>query len=189
MAVGVGAVFGLASGTVGGEAFQFFQGAETSAVVGIANQLANTAARGAAFGALHAAVTGGSVWDGLRQGAVNYALGEAFNMGVGHAVGFVGTGGKAPAWMWKQFVYPREGWVGITFSNVTSAQWSSLASNFWYGFWHEVGHTWQSMFLGPAYIPAHAVALSFGGLFGGTHTFNLLENTVHPHPMGNDYHR
>jgi hypothetical protein len=159
--------------------------AETPAA-SIASQLAQTALRSAAFGGLRAAVTGESIWAGMREGALQYALGEVANMGVGHTIGLVWTG-KLPEWEHGSFVYDSRKFAGITFSNVINADrsyyprpsdWAELMRK-------EIGHTWQSLFLGPAYIPVHALSQVASyplSRFESGHRMNLFERVWHPYP-------
>jgi RHS repeat-associated protein len=183
MGAAAGALFGGVTGGINHDFAFLWTGFAENPITGIASQLANTALRGAAFNGLRAAVTGGHVWDAMRDGAIHYALGEALNMGIGHIVGFVGTGAFSPRWESGSFVYEAKGWAGITFSNVISADsgmnrvWEDVVG-------HEIGHTWQSLFLGPAYIPAHGLSLSISSLLSGgdSHRFGILERYWHPHP-------
>ncbi len=191
-----GGMFSAAASYVGTPNFQPFG---DSAAGSIGNRLFNSGLTGAAFGAAYAGMTGGDIGQGATMGALGWAAGEAGNMLVGHAVGLIGSGGKAPIFENGAFYYDvnTPGW--ITFGNVVTGPYGSLDNpyrlpdgrTFTYRE-HELGHASpQGTLLGPAYIPAHAASLTVGGMVGtvtgygfvdGTHSFGLLERYWHPVP-------
>lgn len=192
-----GGLFGFVS-YVGVPNYSVFGG---SAWASIPNRLVNAGITGATFGATYAGVTGGDVWQGAWKGAMVWAAGEGAYMGIGHTVGFIASGGKAPTFSNGAFIYDAntKGW--ITFGNVITGPAADLKQPLYAGgvkdpynrtyFNHELGHMPQGTIFGPAYIPTHVASLTVGGLVGtftgsgfinGTHQYGFLERLWHPAP-------
>ncbi len=135
---------------------------------GLINPVLNDAITGAAMGAGVATIQGEDAGQGALIGAVYGGAGTAFNMAVGHTVGFFGSGRDAPAYDEKNgvFTYGNNTHGAITFGNVIFRH-NDINSTGSFGdiFLHELGHASpQSSILGPLYLPAHGVSLVIGGI-------------------------
>lgn len=195
-----GGTFGAASNAIGTPNFKPFG---NSAGGSILNRFFNSSLTGAAFGAVSAGMTGGSVLQGAAMGAAGWAVGEGANMLVGHIVGFARSG-AGPTYDSANGVFVYDGGSGgaVTFSNVISGPKDFLVSPLtnYAGtvtdpnhtvYQHEIGHTPGGTLLGPAYILSNVLSLAVGGLVGaiggfgfyeGTHRFNIFERTLQPVP-------
>ncbi|WKZ20521.1 MAG: RHS repeat-associated core domain-containing protein [Candidatus Jettenia sp. CY-1] len=200
--IGQGALLGGAFGLAGYLAqvpdFQLFGDSAENAYASIANRVFNAGITGAAFGATYTGMTGGDIGYGAMVGAFAWAAGEGVNMGIGHAVGYIASGGNAPTFENGAFYYDANNTSGwITFGNVVTGPYSKIDKMYTVDGMqytirqHERGHMPQGTVLGPAYVPAHAASLTVGGLIGtftdsgfmnGTHRFGFLERYWHPAP-------
>ena len=203
-----GGLFSLAGGVIGVPNIELFdQSGNTfwSGVAGTANRLLSSSVTGAGYGAAYAGMTGGHVLKGAGMGALGWAAGEATGMLIGHAGGFIASGGKGPTFESGAFIYDANTRGFITFSNViigpadylydtlcnvTNRTVEDAMGRTFRD--HEMGHTYsQATAVGPGYIPAHIASLTVGGIIGvftgygfmeGTHRFGLLERFWHPVP-------
>jgi hypothetical protein len=97
-AAAFGAGFAIAGYAIGPTNYQFLGCVKTAncgwagPVSGTFHYLANSALRGAAFGAVEAGVRGKNILDGAAAGAEAWTIAAGFNMVIGHAVGLAATG-------------------------------------------------------------------------------------------------
>ena len=155
--VGIGALsgglFGLAGSVVGVPDFEVFGSSKSSAWAGMANRFFNTGPTGGGYGAAYAAMSGGNIMKGAASGALGWMAGDAANMAIGHSVGFVGSGFKAPQIRDGAFVYPNNPGGHLSFGNVIWEHSSGMTPS---QFKHELsGHGFQTRLLSPAYLPSH----------------------------------
>jgi hypothetical protein len=194
----IGALYGTASGAVtGGLAFAGVPNLApfgSSEIGTIGNRLVNSAIVGGVAGAGYAAMHGDNILEGAALGAEYWTVGEAANMLIGHAYGFIASGGKGPKFVDGAFVYYTNSDSAITFGNVVTGGKSFLYETVRINgqpdplgrtnLQHEISHIYQDGLLEPAYIPTHASLLTVGGIIGilsgrgfiiGTHRYNVFE--------------
>lgn len=192
-----GSVFGAAS-SFGTPSFRPFGNMEWGS---IGNRLFNSALTGSVFGATYAGITGGEIGRAAMWGAVGWAAGEAANMAIGHAYGYIASDMTKPTFNDGVFVYNVDTPGLVTFGNVIAGPEIQLGDPLYRDKQlvpgktirdHEVGHMPQGTQFGLAYIPAHAASLTVGGAVGfingtgfidGSHRFGLLERYYHPVPQ------
>jgi hypothetical protein len=192
-----GGVFGAAS-LVGIPNFQPFGKGKLGSIF---NRFSNTGVTGASLGALQQGVIGGDILEGAKRGGLSWMTGEGFNMAVGHTIGFIASGLKAPDFKDGAFFYDAGNWDGfITFSNVVTGPYDAFNKPFLNmdGIVdpqgrtfkdHEFGHMPQGTLLGPTYIPAHIASMTLGTIYGlpslkvdGHHRYGFLETYWHDVP-------
>jgi len=162
---------GLATAIVPTPAFQPFGGSWLGSIL---NQEFNAALTGAAFGGAYASATGGDIGQGMVAGATVWAVGAGVNQAIGHAVGFIASGFKAPTFANGAFYYDANTGGWITLGNVVTGPQSGInksvdlngvTQSYTYK-QHELGHIPQGTLLGPGYVPLHAASLTVGAIVG-----------------------
>lgn len=184
----IGAVSGLAGYALGGVDATLMESG-----IPLAN-FASASLKGAVIGGAYAGLTGMDIWDGMLAGAASGAIGEGINVVIGHAAGFIASGGKAPRWQNGVWVYDAENayfsignvWTGR--GNLDQEYTGVVGLGETRRFTvrqHEMGHVEQSTWLGGLYLPMHGLSKIIGHIRGDTHLYGPLEGypAWHSAPM------
>ena len=169
-----GGITGGILGAVGVPNFQPFGNSETSGFASITNHLFNTTLTGSVFGAGFAAVNGDNVLQGAERGAIDWAAGEAGNMMIGNAIGYV-EAGKGPEFRNGAFYYDVKGGGLFTIGGVIIGDNDNLVDSVPQGDkvdightleQHELGHFPQQTICGPLYAPLNLISQGLSGSIG-----------------------
>ncbi len=178
-----GAAYGAATGAVAHFLPTNFTPFGDSKIASIGNRLFNSAISGGAFGAGYGVISGNNIGKSALNGAMLWAAGEAANMAIGYAVGFVGSGFRKPTFQGGDFIYEGNTMGAITFGNVvfgpegfpSYANSSNLCDAAFYA--HEMAHVRQYAVLGPAFLPCYVAQFPVAlALCQNPFQFNVLEN-------------
>lgn len=181
---------GLGGGIFGGFGFNF----GNSAAGIFAAEAANVSTRGFLVGTLGSLASGEKFSDALKHGLISAGVhlgGVTVNNLIGHAAGFIASGGQAPRIEQGVFVYEANVRQAFAIGNVITGSRGSLAQTATVAgiptsysvLQHEIGHFWQSGVLGVSYLPFHGLFQGASRVFcGSTHTCNPLERWLHPYP-------
>ena len=163
--IGLGALVGGVMGGLGSFGipnFEPFGSSATNELASMGNRLFNGAVTGAVFGGTYAGVTGGDIGQGAAMGAAGWAAGEAANMMIGRTLGSIMSGGNREFKNGVAYYYAKDQRpFSIGGVIIGDKDWISEVR------YHELAHaTGKQKNLGPAYIPAHALAQGLSGFIG-----------------------
>jgi RHS repeat-associated protein len=199
-AFGGAVIGGITAGGLGGGIFGGIGFGPGSSPFGIlAADMANASIRGFVVGTIASATAGEKFSDALRHGLLSagiHAGSVAINTAIGHAVGYLRSGGGTPTVITSNgqssaYYEVPDGQPG-SFGNVvsgdrgwmeTAASQGTLNSAPYKVFVHEIFHGPQSGVLGLAYGVAHLISMGVSkAACGNTHECNPLERFLHPFP-------
>ena len=189
---------GLGGGIVGG--FGFPIGGPATTVLGVlAADITNASIRGLVVGTVASLASGKKFSDAFQAGLLSagiHAAGVAINAAIGHAVGYIRSGGNSPTVITSNgqssvYYEAPDKQLG-SFGNVVSGDKGQLESRASIGpgkfadylnLTHEVFHGAQSGVLGLGYAILHGISqVVSSGLCGDDHSCNIFERTLHPYP-------